>query len=211
MANPTSRLLVSLEGSHACVRVCGRACFSISSDFKRLVHGLHETGVRTFVLELSECTIMDSTFLGILARFARMLAEKGAAGDDLLLWNPPPRIVDLLDNLGVTQLFAVRHGKVLVLSTPERLVPGTTNKLEAARDALDAHQTLIELNPENAAKFKDVAEFMREDIRRLEKGNAAGPHGAGGPPPDPISGASGGPAGPEPKPGDGEDPAAAGA
>ena len=35
---------------------------------------------------------------------------------------------------------------------------------------LKAHQTLIALNPVNAQEFKDVAQFLAEDLQRLELG-----------------------------------------
>src|SRR5688500_13310613 len=50
-----------------CVTVAGRAKFSGSVDFKTLVTSLWEKGYHHFVLDLSECLLMDSTFLGVLA------------------------------------------------------------------------------------------------------------------------------------------------
>jgi hypothetical protein len=43
--------------------------------------------------------------------------------------------------------------------------------VEVARTCLEAHRTLMELNPGNAQKFKDVAQFLAEDVKRLEIGN----------------------------------------
>ena len=48
----------------ALVRVSGRASFNCSVDFKTLVYELRDRGYRKFVLDLTECPIIDSTFLG---------------------------------------------------------------------------------------------------------------------------------------------------
>lgn len=40
-----------------------------------------------------------------------------------------------------------------------------------ARTSLEAHQTLMKINPANIPKFKDVAEFLAEDLKKLEERN----------------------------------------
>src|SRR5688500_9318749 len=50
-----------------CVKVAGRANFSGSVDLKTLVNSMWAKGYHHFVLDLSECLLMDSTFLGVLA------------------------------------------------------------------------------------------------------------------------------------------------
>ena len=40
--------------------------------------------------------------------------------------------------------------------------------LETARACLEAHETLMSINPANIPKFKDVSRFMAEDLKRLE-------------------------------------------
>jgi anti-anti-sigma regulatory factor len=167
MGAPNSQLLVAVEGTRALVQVRGRACFTCSNDFKKLVYDLHGRGFRQFSLDLGQCTIMDSTFLGILARFAQLLAEEGCGPEHLALWNPSARIVELLDNLGVAHLFKVEQAHAPVTAVCEAVPAGPEDKLESTKIALEAHQTLMGLNPANVPKFKDVAAFMAEDLKRL--------------------------------------------
>ncbi len=167
MASPMSRLLVAVVDSRAVVRLCGRACFTCSADFKRLMHGLRERGIERYVLELSGCTIMDSTFLGILARFARDWVDAGKEGA-LVLWNASPRILETLDTLGVAHLFAVEPADPALMGVCEDVAPAPVDKVEAARVALEAHETLAALSAANAVRFKDVAAFLAEDLKRLE-------------------------------------------
>ena len=51
----------------AWIRIEGRANLNSSVDFKALVNGLIEKGYTRFILDLTECVLMDSTFLGVLA------------------------------------------------------------------------------------------------------------------------------------------------
>jgi hypothetical protein len=39
---------------------------------------------------------------------------------------------------------------------------------QITRTSLEAHQTLMAANPDNAARFKDVAQFLAEDLKNLE-------------------------------------------
>src|SRR5277367_1755719 len=66
--NETSARMSVLVGNRfACIKISGRANFTSSIDFKNVLTELYQEGFRYFVLELSECILMDSTFLGVLA------------------------------------------------------------------------------------------------------------------------------------------------
>ena len=64
------------------------------------------------MLDLAECVLMDSTFLGVLAGFGLKLSagngDHGPHGIELL--NPNARITELLDTLGVLHLFKLTQG-----------------------------------------------------------------------------------------------------
>jgi hypothetical protein len=47
-------------------------------------------------------------------------------------------------------------------------VPGSHDHKEISRTCLEAHQTLMRINPDNIAKFKDVAQFLAEDLKKTE-------------------------------------------
>jgi len=40
---------------------------------------------------------------------------------------------------------------------------------QITRTSLEAHQTLMAMNPDNVARFKDVAQFLAEDLKNLDK------------------------------------------
>jgi anti-anti-sigma regulatory factor len=170
MVGSSPILQVAVTEQVALVKISGRASFNCSVDFKTLVYELRDRGYRKFVLDLGECLIIDSTFLGILAGFGLKLAETPGEKATVTLLNPNPRILDLLDNLGVAHLFCVVQGKDPLSEKCRELrqKDGAPGKVETTRTCLEAHETLMNINPANVPKFKDVTKFMAEDLKRLE-------------------------------------------
>ena len=169
MSATVPTLQVAANGTAAIVRVCGRASFNCSVEFKRLMYSLRDKGFQRLVLDVSHCVLMDSTFLGILAGFSSRLAEVQGFRPRLILLNPNEKVIDLLDNLGVAELFEIEQGGEI---GQKEFTPvegkGGSSRIETSKTCLEAHETLMDLNPANEAKFKDVTRFMREDIERQE-------------------------------------------
>jgi anti-anti-sigma factor len=151
------------------VKIAGRANCSSSPDFKTLLEELAQKGYRHFLIDLSECVLMDSTFLGVLAGFGMKLKPAGEEGIEL--YNPNTRISDLLENLGALHLFKVQNIPLQMPGEVKVCTPDSSNPTheELTRTSLEAHQTLMEVNPENVARFKDVTQFLAEDLHNIEK------------------------------------------
>jgi hypothetical protein len=43
------------------------------------------------------------------------------------------------------------------------------DKTQLSRTCLEAHQTLMNINPGNVPKFKEIARFLAEDLKKLEE------------------------------------------
>jgi len=172
MNTAAAKMWVFVGEHFACIKISGRANFSSSIDFRTLVEELRQKGCAYFILDLSECTLMDSTFLGVLAglglKTTAAKSEHGNAAIELL--NPNERIAELLENLGVLHLFKLAQGppQVSDAEPSQALTPACPTKDEVTRTCLEAHRTLMEMNPENAAKFKEVAAFLAEDLKRAK-------------------------------------------
>jgi anti-sigma B factor antagonist len=173
MNTPSARMLVLVGDKFSCIKIIGRANFNSSVDFKTLVNELRQKGFNYFVLELSECMLMDSTFLGVLTGFGLKLNPEQAPNDGgIELLNPNPRITELLENLGVLHLFKLSQGD---LKPPEGTethahTPLSPSKAEVTHACLEAHRTLMAVNPDNVPRFKDVTQFLAEDLKKLKTG-----------------------------------------
>jgi anti-sigma B factor antagonist len=172
-------LFVAVVDHTAFIKVPGRANFATSLDLKALVQELRQREFANFVLDLHECITMDSTFLGVLAGMVLKNASNGANGSNgsnsealaIELLNPNPRVSDLLENLGVLDLFKVRMQSTPCTLVFEPALQTAPTREEVTRNCLKAHQTLMEINPENIPKFKEVTQFMAEDLKKMAGGN----------------------------------------
>lgn len=172
MNAPQNTMSVWVGDKAVWIKIEGRANFNSSVDFKALVNGLVEKGDKRFILDLTECVLMDSTFLGVLAGLGMKFsgARNGGQGVSIELLNPSARIADLLENLGIEHLFKVVCGPELDTNRLEPMehTPGTHDRKEVSRTCLEAHQTLMDINPANVTKFKDVAQFLAEDLKKMD-------------------------------------------
>ena len=170
-----AKMWVFVSEQFACIKISGRANFSSSVDFKNVIEELRLKGCTCLVLDLSECTLMDSTFLGVMAGFGlktnKAKNENGPAAIQLL--NPNERVTELLESLGLLPFFKIAQGPIQVPDTTQsQALPGASpSKEEMTRTCLEAHQALIQMDPQNAAKFKEVAAYLAEDVKKAKPGS----------------------------------------
>lgn len=121
-------------------------------------------GHREFVVDLKNCPVMDSTFMGTLAGMALRLRELGQG--QLHVVNLNERNSDLLKNLGLDQLFSMEDlpEHAPETETSEEIESGKVDRVEKAKTMLEAHKALVEASPENVTKFKDVLEYLKQDL-----------------------------------------------
>lgn len=137
-----------------------------STGLKEFAKEMINRGFREFAIDLKNCPVMDSTFMGTLAGIALRLRELGQGM--LRVTNLNERNHDLLANLGLDQLFCIeaRDGAVppenSVAQVP--LVSAAPDKVTQAKTMLEAHEACVEANEANAAKFKDVLEYLKQDL-----------------------------------------------
>jgi len=169
MNTPTAKLMVLVGERFACVKVAGRANFGSAVDFKTVLAGLEQKGYPYIVVELSDCPLMDSTFLGVLAASGlRRRPNLGECESEAIeIRNANDRLLDLLENLGVLHLFKTCNGELPKCKEVDSS-PCQPSREALTQASLEAHQTLMEINPENVDRFKEVAKFLAEDLARIK-------------------------------------------
>lgn len=165
---PTS-LSVCVHDHVACVRIAGRANFTSSVDFKKLLQQLQEDGCTEIDLDLTDCVLMDSTFLGVLANAgAKCDATRQSGGQCVIkLFHPSERVLELLDNLGVLGLFTILEDPPQT-GAFKRVDGGNTTRVELNRTCFEAHQALMNTSDDNARRFKDATDFFEKNLREDE-------------------------------------------
>src|SRR5438046_2223795 len=150
MNGPVNNMSVCAQDKVAWVRIEGRANFNSSVDFKALIHGLAAKGYKRFVLDLTNCALMDSTFLGVLSGLGLKFsnARNGSPNGSIELLNPNERVADLLENLGVHHLFKVVSGPESSANRlrPVEQTPASQDQTEVTRPCLEAPEAFMNIN-----------------------------------------------------------------
>ncbi len=147
------------------IRVEGKGSFQNSTPLKEFAREMLGRGHRDFVIDLKGCPFMDSTFMGTLASIALKSSAEGTGG--LHVINLNERNQDLLCNLGLDQLMQLdvpQTGPVLNGQAVPLDISVQSDKAAEALTILEAHEAVVAVNPENQAKFKDVIEFLRQNV-----------------------------------------------
>jgi anti-sigma B factor antagonist len=159
---PGSKILVSYAGRIVWVRVEGNGSSTNSTALRKFAKEMIHRGTREFIVDLANCQGMDSTFMGTLAGISFWLRELGEGS--LSVVNLNERNAESLSSLGLDHLFNVRvsgvgkDGQVLP-------IPSDENRTARAQTILEAHEALVKSAPENLSKFKDVIQFLEEELR----------------------------------------------
>jgi anti-anti-sigma factor len=165
--------------SRVYVRVAGRGTFQNSQPLRNFALDMIEQGYKQFVVDLSQCQGMDSTFLGVLAGIGLRLRQNGNRGE-IQIVNVSTSNMELLQTLGLDRLFSVVASMIdtgkdqppadadfqkLPETDPEK--PGKPlNKNQTSDLVLEAHENLMRCDERNAPKFKDLTKFLRGKIKQ---------------------------------------------
>ncbi len=166
MAKDEPQFLVNPYDDPVILRVRGKASFLNSAPVKDLFDELvNKQGKSRFVIDFSECTGMDSTFLGILAGLGIALMNRDPKGS-VVLCNLGERNLELIENLGLHRLLTVDKTETDVSDAGmEGLEKGDAlTEVENARLVLRAHENLTQADSSNKTKFQDVIDFLKNQL-----------------------------------------------
>ncbi len=150
------------------MKVEGKGNFLNSGNLKEFAREMVTRGYREFFFDLQNCVMMDSTFMGTMAGVALRLRELGRGR--LHVVHCGDRSRDLLSGLGLDQIFSIHTNgsaapEVQTLSA-EPVVEPSAQKQQQAQQMLDAHEALCEAAPENFSRFKDVLDYLKQDLHQ---------------------------------------------
>src|SRR5215470_5977495 len=100
-----SSIQVGVSGPTVWVKVEGKGSFLNSGNLKEFTREMLDRGYREFVVDLADCTMMDSTFMGTLATVALRLRELGQG--HLQVVHCSNRCQELLFGLRLDQIFDI--------------------------------------------------------------------------------------------------------
>jgi anti-sigma B factor antagonist len=162
-----SSIQVGVSGATVWVKVEGKGSFLNSGNLKEFAREMLDRGYREFVVDLADCAMMDSTFMGTMASVALRLRELGHG--HLHVVHCGARSLQLLSGLGLDQIFDIhangaRPPECGALEQSPTAQSPERRKKEQTETMLAAHEALCEAAPENILRFKDVLDFLRQDL-----------------------------------------------
>ncbi len=143
------------------IQAVGRANFDYAVPVRDLTRDLD--GSENICIDLSRCTAMDSTFMGVLSMMGLKARRNGGK---IEIAGAEDHLKALLRGLGIAKLFEYIDQ---VPAMPDAQPSAAGSAADTAATVLEAHETLVEADAENAAKFEQVIKFAREDVERLKK------------------------------------------
>src|SRR5262245_39336265 len=165
-----SSIQVGVSGPIVWVKVEGKGSFLNSGNLKEFAREMLDRGYREFVVDLADCPMMDSTFMGTMATVALRLRELGQGHIHVV--HCGSRCQELLSGLRLDQIFDVRANGASppecgAFERPPRIQSPADQKREQMETMVEAHEALSEAAPENVLRFKDVLDFLRQDLHQF--------------------------------------------
>lgn len=149
---------VGFAGAVVWVRVAGRGTFQNSTGLKDFAGEMMQRGHREFVVDLKDCELMDSTFMGTLAGIALRLGAEGK----LQVVRANTRCRQVMKNLGLDRVLALQEEPAGDGPRPPLHDAEGNPPREAKRETIiEAHKNLVAADPENEVRFKDVIDFLQ--------------------------------------------------
>lgn len=159
----TEELFLGDEESGLCITVHGHATARYCRELRDLVRARIEVvrqnpGGEQIIVDLTDCSYMDSTFLGLLVTLNRRFCRP--AGTTLVVNNPSELCTQLLQEIGLTELIAVDRG---AKHLPPNAVRIDSEAGISADLILKAHEELMDLSEENRRRFSLIHTLLKRE------------------------------------------------
>jgi hypothetical protein len=145
-------------------RVIGLGVASVGIDFWDFTEEMVRQGFRRFIVDLSHCRSMDSTFMGVLVGIAE--SPEVTRDDAILVINPSDHHLKLMEGLGLPKIISIKDGKTgLPDIEMKRLESFPRTAEERIRRIRDVHVKLVALDERNQEKFRSFLKILNQELQ----------------------------------------------
>lgn len=178
---PHQPIVVGIFPGFSWIRCEGKGSFVNSPDVKSFGDERIAAGEKLLVMDLGDCSGMDSTFMGTMAGLAARISAK--SGGAMHVADAGDRNRQSLEDLGLDFMMeidppaAAWRGSIddVRASLKPLGKQGALPSLDRARHVLEAHKTLSDVSEENAREFETVVKTLEEQVA-----SKPAPDGGGG-------------------------------
>lgn len=153
------------------IKVEGYATLNNSFLFKEFVETMLQCGHRDFIIDLSLCKGMDSTFIGILAGIHAFFDKANSKKHPrVTLINVSTYNQNLLDGLGISQILNIKKDITTIPHIPMKMLQNSSISPNARIKMIQqAHQNLSNLNDTNKQKFADFLAMIEQELEQEQQ------------------------------------------
>lgn len=145
------------------VGVVGHGNMNNSSTFRAFSERMVGAGYRRFLVDLTECRGMDSTFLGILLSITRAAGEEEAVS--VVVVNPGDQNYRILRSVGLNHVLSVRRGETEIPELEYEILEECHDPGLRLRTIREAHENLLRLDRRNEEQFGPFLRALTEELR----------------------------------------------
>jgi len=147
------------------LRAEGHVTAALCADLRFIVFSRFDAAptVSAMYVDLSACTYMDSTFMGLLVGFNKRLARTGAGKLKIVRPTTPAR--ELLSGLGLLSLIEIVEEKVAFPADMDNVLK---TQATGADLLLKAHENLMELSDENVKRFSTLHAVLKKQTENKD-------------------------------------------
>lgn len=156
---------VARSGDAIYVRVRGLGSMMVAPTFEAFAERSIDEGVRQFVIDLAECTGVDSTFMGLLLSLANRLREGGQPHPCIAI-NVDEHAQKQLSSVGLDAFITIKEGRTKLpsaLKLTELAVVSASDR-ERLKLMVRTHRELVAADARNKAKFGPFLEGLLAEL-----------------------------------------------
>lgn len=139
------------------IKIKGRATMKISQDVERLLMD----NIKTPIIDFSEVEYLDSTFLGLIAKYTMIYKQKN--NEFLTILKPDEKVLQLLRQTGILNFVVIIDKTILINAKPIEISELDSN---ISDHILELHEILMNLNEDNKKVFGPVVEQMKKGMKK---------------------------------------------
>jgi len=155
---------VALASKTQYIRAHGLGTMHTCAGLRAFANDALEKGYEDVIVDLRDCTGMDSTFMGVLAGIALYFPEEDRP--HVMVINADEHNRKLLEGLGLSAVLQIRDGEVRL---PEvemyRLQDEWTSEEDRIRFIQQAHENLVKIDRRNVERFGPFLEMLKQELR----------------------------------------------
>ena len=152
----------------AYIRVTGLGNFNNAGPMREYCEKTFDEGLRSVIIDLGQCTGLDSTFMGTLMGFIGFECDDTPVTVSVV--NATPATMRAMNSLGLPKILHVRPQPVQFPECKlEVLREGWQDKRRRTLLIRDAHMALMHHDKENEARFAPFVAALVKEVRELEE------------------------------------------